>query len=162
MYYVNHLIAKKVFVLLTPLTHICFIISSIAFNFETGNHDIVKVPKESFNACTSSNAIGKVITNGPANVTLETVGEHYYICSAGQHCQHGQKLSISISATPGGVSPTPANTPTTPTTLSPTPTSHDPITPNAPSPSNSVNSSVLKVFVGVLVPIMSLIIGLLF
>ncbi|TXG69349.1 hypothetical protein EZV62_004284 [Acer yangbiense] len=68
----------------------------------------ILIPKASYDACTSSNPVGTLITTGPANVTLDSAGDHYYICTIGRHCQFGQKLSISVSATPGASpSPTP-------------------------------------------------------
>ncbi|XP_070026673.1 blue copper protein-like [Nicotiana sylvestris] len=60
---------------------------------------------------------------GPANVTLDFAGDHYYICTFGRHCQNGQKLAITVpsTGTPGANPPTPSN----------------PITPVVPSPSYS-------------------------
>ncbi|KAH9715086.1 Phytocyanin domain-containing protein [Citrus sinensis] len=98
----------------------------LAFNFVTNEHDVLRVPKASYDGCTSSNPIGNPITTGPANITLDSAGEHYYICTFGWHCQAGQKLAITVSATPGS-SPSPTGNPTPPTTSTPT----------APSPSSS-------------------------
>ncbi|KAH9715085.1 hypothetical protein WN944_022347 [Citrus x changshan-huyou] len=98
----------------------------LTFNFVTNEHDVLRVPKASYDGCTSSNPIGNPITTGPANITLDSAGEHYYICTFGWHCQAGQKLAITVSATPGS-SPSPTGNPTPPTTSTPT----------APSPSSS-------------------------
>ncbi|KAF5453238.1 hypothetical protein F2P56_028154, partial [Juglans regia] len=42
------------------------------FNFTTGTgaHDVLRVPKESHDSCSSSNPIGGIITTGPINITL--------------------------------------------------------------------------------------------
>ncbi|MCD9641363.1 hypothetical protein HAX54_027528 [Datura stramonium] len=48
-----------------------------------------------------ANAIGSAIMTGPANVTLDTAGDHYYICTFGTHCQNGQKLAITVSSSTG-------------------------------------------------------------
>ncbi|EXB67294.1 Blue copper protein [Morus notabilis] len=78
-----------------------------AFNFVTNAHDVVQVPKASYDSFNKDRAIGDPITKGPANVTLSTAGDLYFICSVGTHCQGGQKLAINVSASgPAGASPT--------------------------------------------------------
>ncbi|OWM69628.1 cucumber peeling cupredoxin-like [Punica granatum] len=87
---------------------------TLVFNFATDHHDVLEVPKASFDSCSSANPIGSLITTGPANITLSAAGEHYYICTFSQHCSLGQKLSITVS--PPGASPSPraASTPIPP------------------------------------------------
>ncbi|XP_059458975.1 mavicyanin-like [Corylus avellana] len=83
-----------------------FVVGDILmFNFVTEQHDVVQVPKESFDSCTSANPIGETITTGPTNITLSDAGNHYYICTIGQHCQLGQKLAITVSGSPGAAAP---------------------------------------------------------
>ncbi|GLT50210.1 hypothetical protein SLA2020_237120 [Shorea laevis] len=89
---------------------------TLVFNFQTDQHDVLQVPKASFDACSSSNPIGDILNTGPANITLDSTGEHYYICTIGQHCQRGQKLAITVS-TSSSDSPTPA--PPSPTSGTP-------------------------------------------
>ncbi|CAI9786915.1 unnamed protein product [Fraxinus pennsylvanica] len=108
----------------------------LVFNFVTNQHDVLRVPKSSYDACSDDNAIGSTITTGPANVTLDSAGEHYYICTIGSHCQAGQKLAITVSATPGANPPT-STPPTTPTTPSPTSSQPDAC---APTPSSTPNA----------------------
>ncbi|KAL6137757.1 hypothetical protein ACLB2K_063046 [Fragaria x ananassa] len=91
-----------------------FVVGDILiFNFATNAHDVVEVPKASFDSCSSTNAIGNSIITGPANVTLASPGEHYYICTVGKHCQSGQKLAISVSdsTTPGVTAEPPSSSP---------------------------------------------------
>ncbi|XP_057503888.1 umecyanin-like [Actinidia eriantha] len=112
---------------------------TLIFNFATNAHDVVQVPKASFDTCSDDNEIGNPITTGPANVTLTSAGDHYYICTFGTHCQAGQKLAITVSATPGAAapptSPTTPSTPTTPATPSPTSsTAPEACPPEAPTP----------------------------
>ncbi|KAK6915044.1 Phytocyanin domain [Dillenia turbinata] len=94
----------------------------LTFNFTTNAHDVLQVTKESYEACTSTNNIGSVITTGPANINLNSTGEHYYICTVSGHCQSGQKLSLTVSASPT-TSPSPAGAPTSQTTPPPPPSS---------------------------------------
>ncbi|GER48432.1 early nodulin-like protein 1 [Striga asiatica] len=71
--------------------------------------------------------------NGPANVTLDSAGDRYYICSFGSHCQQGQRLSITVISS----SANPPATATRPTTPSPTythPKACAPTRPNAGGP----------------------------
>ncbi|OAY36877.1 cucumber peeling cupredoxin [Manihot esculenta] len=101
-----------------------FVVGDIlTFQFATDSHDVLQVQKASFDACTTSNSIGDIITTGPVNITLDAAGDHFYICTFSQHCQLGQKLAITVSSSGGtpGVSP-PSTTPrlSPPTTPSPT------------------------------------------
>ncbi|OIT31643.1 PREDICTED: cucumber peeling cupredoxin-like [Nicotiana attenuata] len=93
---------------------------TLVFNFGTNQHDVLQVQKTSFDGCNSQNAIGDPIMAGPANVTLDSAGAHYYICTFGRHCQNGQKLAITVSSTgtPGANPPAPSNQ-TTPVVPSP-------------------------------------------
>uniref|UniRef100_A0A0A0K6Y7 Phytocyanin domain-containing protein n=1 Tax=Cucumis sativus TaxID=3659 RepID=A0A0A0K6Y7_CUCSA len=116
---------------------------SLSFKFLTGAHDVLQVPKESFEACNSDKAIGSALTTGPATVKLDTAGVHYFICTVGKHCLGGQKLAVTVSSsstTPGGaVSPSPS-TSEEPSTTANSPSSSVPKsgeTPAAPAPSSS-------------------------
>ncbi|XWS20432.1 hypothetical protein CRYUN_Cryun31cG0100600 [Craigia yunnanensis] len=141
----------------------------LVFNFTTNEHDVLQVPKASFDACSDDNPIGNKLTNGPANVTLNSTGEHYYICTIGQHCQLGQKLAIAVSATSGSPLPAPSPT-TTPTTPSPTSGTPAPTsgptgsTPSAsvPVPNGTPNSSSSAVFASLLLSILAIVMGLIF
>ncbi|CAK9136927.1 unnamed protein product [Ilex paraguariensis] len=112
---------------------------TLTFNFLTNQHDVLQVPKASYDACISDNASGNPIMTGPANITLNAAGDHYYICTFGDHCQNGQKLAITVSGTPGASPPTIATTPPPPATPSPTSPSPTSNTPSAcpPTPSST-------------------------
>ncbi|KAJ9692682.1 hypothetical protein PVL29_011660 [Vitis rotundifolia] len=87
---------------------------TLVFNFATNAHDVAELSKESFDACDFSSTIGSIITTGPANITLATAGNHYYVCTIGSHCTSGQKLAISVSATPGASPPSSSTAPPPP------------------------------------------------
>ncbi|KAH0762831.1 hypothetical protein KY290_018904 [Solanum tuberosum] len=78
---------------------------TLVFNFTTGRHDVLQVEETSFDGCNSQNAIGTAIMTGPANITINSTDDHYFICTFGTHCLGGQKLEISVSddstSTPG-------------------------------------------------------------
>ncbi|CAK9185640.1 unnamed protein product [Ilex paraguariensis] len=132
---------------------------TLTFNFLTNQHDVLQVPKASYDACISDNASGNPIMTGPANVSLNAAGDHYYICTFGDHCQNGQKLAITVSGTPLASPPTTTTTPPPPATPSPTsntpsacPPTDGPTTSTtpgggaAPPPPNSSSSAVLSNF----------------
>ncbi|GFP88965.1 cucumber peeling cupredoxin [Phtheirospermum japonicum] len=102
----------------------------LVFNFVSNQHDVVRVPQASYTACSQDNAIGDIITTGPVNITLNSAGDHYYICTLGGHCNAGQRLAITVvSSTPGGT----ANPPATPATPSPASAQPDACAPTSPS-----------------------------
>lgn len=88
----------------------------LLFNFITGFHNVVEVPQAAYGSCTAANPIS-ISTTGPARVTLNAPGTHYYICTVGTHCQIGQKLTINVSAT--SATPSPTATPATRAPVSP-------------------------------------------
>ncbi|KAF8365097.1 hypothetical protein HHK36_032898 [Tetracentron sinense] len=103
---------------------------TLMFNFTTGDQDVAQVSKTAFEACSATNTIGSVITTGPANVTLVSEGDYYYICTFSQHCTIGQKLRITVQASPSA-SPMEGPFSSTPPS-SPTPTSAILFVPNIP------------------------------
>ncbi|KAH7546884.1 hypothetical protein FEM48_Zijuj01G0248200 [Ziziphus jujuba var. spinosa] len=82
-----------------------FVGDILTFNFRTNAHDVLQVPKGSYDKCSSDNPIGQTITTGPTNITIDSSGNLFFICTVGDHCQGGQKLSITVSASPPGASP---------------------------------------------------------
>ncbi|KAI8544306.1 hypothetical protein RHMOL_Rhmol08G0286200 [Rhododendron molle] len=109
---------------------------TLIFNFATNAHDVLQVTKDSYDACTDTNPIGNPITTGPANITLTSAGDHYYICTYGRHCESGQKLTITVSATgTPGAAPPPSTTGAPPPPSTPSPTSSTTPEACAPEPS---------------------------
>lgn len=108
------------------------------FNFTTGAHDVAQVTLASFDGCNTTSPIS-LTRNGPANVTLTTAGEHYYICTFARHCNLGQKLAINVSAAPSTSPPPQSASPS----ASPVP---------APSPSTTPQTYVVGDSLGWLVP----------
>ncbi|XP_011078396.1 cucumber peeling cupredoxin [Sesamum indicum] len=116
----------------------------LVFNFSTGLHDAAYVTKAGYDGCSSNSPIA-LATVGPASFTLNSTGEHHYICTFGQHCSLGQKLAINVTAASTPTAPAPApSSPTTPPSPAPTPApsgslspSPSPSAPGAPSPSPS-------------------------
>ncbi|XP_059433125.1 blue copper protein-like [Corylus avellana] len=84
-----------------------FILGDILyFNFTTGAEDVARVTAEAFLTCNSTNPISLVKT-GPANFSLNSTGEYYFIGTLDRHCLQGQKLAINVTTSPG---PTPSPT----------------------------------------------------
>ncbi|KAG6789001.1 hypothetical protein POTOM_005081 [Populus tomentosa] len=86
-----------------------------------------------------------VISTGPVNITLDSTGEHYYICTIGRHCQSGQKLAIIVSSRTTGASPpsTAPPPPPSPTATPPVPSSNNTSDGCAPAPARSPTSSMI-------------------
>ncbi|KAF7135910.1 hypothetical protein RHSIM_Rhsim08G0213500 [Rhododendron simsii] len=117
---------------------------TLIFNFATNAHDVLQVTKDSYDACTDTNPIGNPITTGPANITLTTAGDHYYICTYGRHCASGQKLTITVSTTgTPGAAPPPSTTAPPPPPSTPSPTSST--TPEACAPEPSATNPTANV-----------------
>ncbi|KAG5559456.1 hypothetical protein RHGRI_009106 [Rhododendron griersonianum] len=101
----------------------------LIFNYNTGAHDVAVVSsKTAYEGCTKTNPISTE-TTGPTNITLSTAGEHYYICTFGNHCDQGQKLAITVTANTTTSTPPPPGT----TTASPPPPSNTTASPPPPS-----------------------------
>ncbi|XP_021808970.1 cucumber peeling cupredoxin-like [Prunus avium] len=104
----------------------------LVFKFSSGNHDVAEVTKAAYDSCNATSP-NSMETNGPANLTLSTSGEHYYICTFPGHCTGGQKLSINVTGTS---SPAPAPAPST-SSPPPSPSPSPPAAVPAPAPSTS-------------------------
>ncbi|XP_050377741.1 blue copper protein-like [Argentina anserina] len=83
----------------------------LEFKFTTGEQDVAKVTKEAFDSCNSTSPI-ELKTTGPANFSLNTIGEYYFIGTMDKRCELGQKLAINVTANSGGPSASPAPAPT--------------------------------------------------
>ncbi|KAG8367426.1 hypothetical protein BUALT_Bualt16G0070600 [Buddleja alternifolia] len=101
----------------------------LVFNFITGAHDVAKVAQRAYDGCASTNPIA-LATVGPASFTLNSTGPDFYICTFGQHCSLGQKLTINVTSP--STTPTPAAPAPSPSTTMPPPTTM-PVSP-APAP----------------------------
>ncbi|XP_055822712.1 blue copper protein-like [Solanum dulcamara] len=107
---------------------------TLVFNFTTGLHSVAEVSKAAFDSCNISSPIS-ISTNGPTNITLRSVGSHYYLCTFPSHCTLGQKLAINVS---GSGSPAPQPAPARPST----PPTATPVTSPSASPSTAPAPSV--------------------
>ncbi|XP_074575704.1 mavicyanin-like [Curcuma longa] len=110
---------------------------TLVFNFASGVHDVIEVPRASFNSCSTANQIGSTFTTSPATVPITTAGMHYYICGFSGHCTAGQRLAITVTASSSSASP-PTTAAAAPTALAPGGGS---TVPSAPSPGGQVPGS---------------------
>ncbi|KAJ0030766.1 hypothetical protein Pint_12996 [Pistacia integerrima] len=121
----------------------------LVFNFAAGRHDVAQVTESAFNACNTSSPISRE-TNSPANITLTSSGEYYYICTVPGHCSGGQKLMINASAAAASPAPQPSSPAPQPSTApsplnAPTPT---PVTAPTPTPTPSPTRAPVTYVVG--------------
>ncbi|KAG4197293.1 hypothetical protein ERO13_A05G015000v2 [Gossypium hirsutum] len=101
----------------------------LVFKFTTGEHDVAKVTEAAYNACRRANTIPNRST-GPARITLNSIGDHHFICTFADHCAEGQKLSVEVRNGPR-TAPVPG-------------TSHN-TTGTPPPPPNSASSLVATI-----------------
>lgn len=78
-----------------------------------GPHNVAKVTKEEYESCTTTNAD---VSESSVALPLASAGTHYFICTVGKHCEHGQKLAVEVSSSG---SPSPSGSPTSPTSSTP-------------------------------------------
>ncbi|KAE8674339.1 Blue copper protein [Hibiscus syriacus] len=144
----------------------------LVFNFTTGTHNVAEVTEAAYDSCNAANPISTLST-GPARITLNRTGDHYFICAVPGHCSAGQKLSVEVrngtrNTTAPTTSPRPAptipgapspTTTTTPATPSPTAT---PTTPTAagPGPSGTPGSNSASSIAATLPPFLFLSVAL--
>lgn len=83
----------------------------------SGTHDVAVVTETDYEGCTK---VSNVSSTGPVTITLDTIGDKYFICTIGTHCQSGQKLEIEVKAS-NTTAGSPPSTPTNGTTPSPPP-----------------------------------------
>ena len=82
----------------------------VVFYFSANRHDVVKVPKATYDSCSDDNL--NIISTAPTFVTLNETGIHYFICSVGDHCEEGQKMAVTVldsSASSPNSQPPPPN-----------------------------------------------------
>ncbi|TYG38738.1 hypothetical protein ES288_D13G248300v1 [Gossypium darwinii] len=88
--------------------HKDFVVGDVlVFNFTTGQHNVAEVTEDGYDDCNAANAIS-TLTTGPARITLNRTGDHYFICSIPGHCSAGQKLKVEVrNGNRTSTSPTP-------------------------------------------------------
>ena len=65
------------------------------FKYKPPNHNVYKVDGAAFNQC-SVPADAEILTSGTDKVVLKAAGKKWYLCGKPNHCDAGQKLSITV------------------------------------------------------------------
>lgn len=60
----------------------------------TGNHTVAEASKEEYDSCSDPG----IWIGSPVNVNLVTAGSRYFICTVGDHCEQGQKVTITVGS----------------------------------------------------------------
>ncbi|XP_024026081.1 umecyanin-like [Morus notabilis] len=79
----------------------------LSFNWTAGTHDVAEVNENDYDNCTKVS----IVIASPVVINLTKPGEHYFICTIGDHCQRGQKLDIEVQAA-NSTAPPPSGTTT--------------------------------------------------
>ncbi|KAK6236185.1 hypothetical protein QUC31_019943 [Theobroma cacao] len=115
---------------------------TLVFNFTSGSHDVARVTRANFDACNSATPL-LLLSNGPANFTLNETGDHYFLCAFPGHCSAGQRLAINVSAAASSPAPQPSTPPPQPSSPAPQPSTSPPAStpqPSAPVPAPQASS----------------------
>lgn len=65
------------------------------FKYKPPNHNVYKVDGAAFKEC-SMPADAEILASGTDTVELKTAGKKWYLCGKPDHCNAGQKLSITV------------------------------------------------------------------
>ncbi|XP_042521315.1 mavicyanin-like [Macadamia integrifolia] len=112
---------------------------TLVFDFQSDFHNVLQVSRIEYEDCTADNPF-QSFWYGPATVPLVQVGVYYFICSVGNYCVLGQKVSVTVHPTSPTLpspppSPSPPPLPPPPTSApSPPPSPLPPPPTSAPSP----------------------------
>ncbi|GJS56651.1 basic blue protein-like protein [Tanacetum coccineum] len=69
---------------------------TLAFNYASGSHNVVKVNGTGFQQCTATSSNG-TLTSGRDVIALQTPGRKWYICGVAKHCElRNMKLVITV------------------------------------------------------------------
>ncbi|XP_009765796.1 basic blue protein [Nicotiana tabacum] len=68
---------------------------TLAFNYQSGAHNVVAVNKYGYNKCRTPRG-SKVYTKGGDKIKL-VKGQNYFICNFPGHCESGMKISVFAS-----------------------------------------------------------------
>ncbi|XP_021687047.2 umecyanin [Hevea brasiliensis] len=117
---------------------------TLLFNFTTGVHAVATVSQDAYNNCNTGNTLS-VANTGPANITLNASGMHYYFCTFPGHCSIGQKLAVNVGLSPS-FTPSPPGT-----TASPPP---PPPPPRSSSASSNIVSNVALMWMSIVMGFM--------
>ncbi|KAK2654829.1 hypothetical protein Ddye_014685 [Dipteronia dyeriana] len=67
----------------------------LVFNYKSELHNVMQVNSSGYEDCIKEPYI-RVFTSGSDSLVLSEVGQFWYICGVGDHCENGQKLSINV------------------------------------------------------------------
>ncbi|KAI6702038.1 hypothetical protein NL676_011174 [Syzygium grande] len=72
----------------------------LIFPYRPGSNNLLAVKKKAYETCDMSDPI-KIYYMGPTILNLTAVGDYYYVSSSGRHCEHGQRLHVTVGNAPG-------------------------------------------------------------
>ncbi|XP_057768887.1 umecyanin-like [Salvia miltiorrhiza] len=68
---------------------------TITFSW-TGTHNVAQVTKDGYDNCSATSNLGPVQTVSPYNFILNSTEPYYFICTVGDHCSNGQKVTVQV------------------------------------------------------------------
>ncbi|CAE5967635.1 unnamed protein product [Arabidopsis arenosa] len=68
----------------------------LVFNYKSDQHNVMQVNSTAYTDCGIDNYTS-LFTKGNDSIIISEVGELWFICAVGDHCENGQKLSINVA-----------------------------------------------------------------
>ncbi|KAK9091438.1 hypothetical protein Sjap_024615 [Stephania japonica] len=68
---------------------------TLLFNYDENLHSVIQVNETAYEDCIKEPNLA-TFSSGNGPFRLAEVGRQWYICGVGDHCEHGQRLSINV------------------------------------------------------------------
>ncbi|KFK39096.1 hypothetical protein AALP_AA3G200500 [Arabis alpina] len=68
----------------------------LVFNYASDEHNVIQVNSTAYANCGRDNYTS-IYTKGNDTISISEVGELWFICGVGDHCENGQKLNINVA-----------------------------------------------------------------
>ncbi|VVA98019.1 unnamed protein product [Arabis nemorensis] len=68
----------------------------LVFNYDGDQHNVMQVNSTAYADCGRDNYTS-ISTKGNDTILISEVGELWFICGVGDHCENGQKLKINVA-----------------------------------------------------------------
>lgn len=84
---------------MTRLTQFFVNKKNAAFSW-SGTHNVAQVTKDGYDNCnaTGNLGLGPVQAVSPYNFILNSTEPYYFICTVGDHCSNGQRVTVQVSS----------------------------------------------------------------
>lgn len=89
-------------ILLSLLVNVNVYLNVAVFNW-TGDHNVGLASKEEYDNCTNPG----IVLGSEVRIAIQSTDTLYFICTVGDHCERGQKVTITVGSAVNNSSPPP-------------------------------------------------------